>query len=61
MMLIWKKRIPFFEDRQRPVSWDCDDFLDWVSDEFANLQNVGWYHPEIDDDYSEDSFAVENT
>ena len=43
------------------MSWDCDDFLDWVSDEFANLQNVGWYHPEIDDDYSEDSFAVENT
>ena len=41
--------------------WDCDDFLDGVSEEFANTQNVDWDHPEIDDEYFEDSFAVENT
>ena len=56
-----EKWMPFFEDRQQPVSWDCDDFLDGVSEEFANTQNVDWDHPEIDDEYSEDSFAVENT
>ena len=27
---------------------------------FANTQNVDWGHPEIDDDYFEDSSAVEN-
>ena len=53
--------IPFFEDGQQPVSWDCDDFLDGLSEEFANTQNVDWDHPETDDVYSEDSFAVENT
>ena len=53
--------IPFFEDGQQPVSWDCDDFLDGVSEEFANTQNVDWDHPEIDDDYSEDNFVVEKT
>ena len=56
-----EKWMPFFEDRQQPVSWDCDDFLDGVSEEFANTQNVDWDHPEIDDEYFEDSFAVENT
>ena len=59
-MTIWKLDA-FFENRQQPVSWDCDDFLDGVSEEFANTQNVDWDHPEIDDEYSEDSFAVENT
>ena len=56
-----EKWMPFFEDRQQPVSWDCDDFLDGVSEEFPNTQNVDWDHPEIDDEYFEDSFAVENT
>ena len=56
-----EKWMPSFEYRQRPVSWDCDGFLDGVSDEFANTQNVDWDHPEIDDEYSEDSFALENT
>ena len=56
-----EKWMPFFEDGQQPVSWDCDDFLDGVSEEFANTQNVDWDHPENDDDYSEDGFAVENT
>ena len=49
--------MPFFEDRQQPVSWDCDDFLDGVSEEIANTQNVDWDHPQIDDEYSEVSFA----
>ena len=53
----WK---PFFEDGQQPVSWDFDNFLEWVSEEFANTHNVDWDHPKIDDDYSEDSFGVEN-
>ena len=53
--------MPFFEDRQQPVSWDCDDFLNGVSEELANTQNVDCDHPEIVDEYSEDSFAVENT
>ena len=56
-----EKWMPFFEDRQQPVSWDCDDFLNGVSEEFANTQNVNWDHPENDDEDSEDSFAVENT
>ena len=55
-----EKWMAFFEDGQQPVSWDCDDFLDGMSEEFANTENVNWDHPEIDDDYSEDSFAVEN-
>ena len=56
-----EKWMPFFEDGQQPVSWDCDDFLDGVSEEFANTQNVDWDHPENDDDCSKDSFAVEKT
>ena len=56
-----EKWMPFFEDGQQPVSWDCDDFLDGVSEEFANSQNVDWDHPENDDDYSDDIFAVEST
>ena len=36
----FEKWMPFFEDRQQPVSWDCDDFLDGVSEEIANTQNV---------------------
>ena len=32
--------MPFFEDRLRPVSWDCYDFLDGVSEEFANTQKL---------------------
>ena len=56
-----EKWTPFFEGGQQPVSWDCEDFLDGVSEEFAKNQNVDWSHPDIDDDYSEDSFAVENT
>ena len=35
-----EKWMPFFEDRQQPVSWDCDDFLDGVSEEFANTQTL---------------------
>ena len=56
-----EKWTPFFEDGQQPVWWDCNDFLDGVSEEFANTQNVDWDHPEIDDDYSKVSFAVEKT
>ena len=56
-----EKWMPFFEGDQQPVSGDCDYFLDGVSDEIANVQNVGWENPKVDDDYSEDSFAVENT
>ena len=56
-----EKWMPFFEDGQQPVLWDCVDFLDGVSEEFTNIQNADWDHPENDDDYSEDSFAVENT
>ena len=36
--------MPIFEDGQQPVSWDCEDFLDEVSEEFAKTQNVYWYH-----------------
>ena len=36
------------------------DLLDGVSEEFASTHYVDWDHPEIDDDYSEDSFVVEN-
>ena len=53
----WK---PFFEDDQQPVSWDFDDFLDGVSEEFAKNHNVDFEHTEIDADYSKDSFDVEN-
>ena len=40
---------------------ECEDFLDGVSEEFPNTQNIDWDDPENDDDYSEDSFADENT
>ena len=50
----------FFEDRQQPLSWACDDFLDGVSEEFNNTQTVDWDHPENYDVYYEDSFADEN-
>ena len=56
-----EKLIPLFGDGRQPVSWDGNDFLDGVSEKFANTQNVDWDHLEIDDDYSEDSFGVENT
>ena len=52
--------MPIFEDGQQPVSCGCEDFLDEVSEKVANTQNVYWDHPQIDD-YSGDSFAVENT
>ena len=55
-----EKCMPIFEDGQQPVSWVFDVFLYGVSEEFANTQNVDWDHPENDDDYSEDSFAVES-
>ena len=38
--------MPFFEDGRQPVSWDCEHFLDGISDDFAY---VDWDHPEIDD------------
>ena len=56
-----EKWMPFFGDDQQPVSWDCDNFLDGVSEDFTNSQNVECDYPETGDDYSEDSFAVENT
>ena len=31
-----EKWMPFFADGQQPVSWDCGDFLDGVSEEFGN-------------------------
>ena len=52
--------MPFFEDDQQPVSWDFDNFLDGVSEEFANTLNVVSDHPDNDDGYSEDCFGVEN-
>ena len=51
--------MPVLEDRQQPVSCDCDDFLDGESDDFVNTRNVNWDNSEIDDDSSENSFAVE--
>ena len=52
--------MPLFEDLQQPVSWDSDNFLGAVSEEIASLQNIDRDHPKTDDDFSEDSFAVEN-
>ena len=42
-----KKWIPFSEDGQHPVSCDCEDFSEGVSEEFAKNQNVDWYHPDM--------------
>ena len=53
--------MPFFEDQQQLVLWDSVDFLDGVSEEFANPQNIDWDHPEYDDENSEDNFAVANS
>ena len=51
----------FLKIVNRQCRGDCDDVLDVVSEEFAKTQNFYWDHPEFDDNYSKDSFAVENT
>ena len=56
-----EKWMSFFEDGQHPVSWDCDVFLDGVSEDFANTQNIDCDHAEIYDDYSQDRFDNETT
>ena len=42
-----EKWIPFSEDGQHPVSCDCEDLPEGVSEEFTKNQNVDWYHPDM--------------